>query len=83
MQNAFHVVTTWHRSYMNTMHTTACSGDRKPAPLLNAKPIALRLTEQERVEAFELANKQNRSAANLALLAYRAGLQVLKSQGAL
>ena len=68
---------------MTTMHTTACSGDRKPAPLLNAKPIALRLTEQERVEAFELAHKQNRSAANLALLAYRAGINLLKSQGAL
>lgn len=68
---------------MTTSHTIAAPGDRKPERLLHEKPIALRLLPHERAEAFEMAQKQCRSASNLALLAYRAGIQALKSQGAL
>lgn len=68
---------------MTTTHTTAASGDRKPERLMHEKPIALRLLPHERAEAFDIAQKQSRSASNVALMAYRAGIQVLKSQGAL
>jgi hypothetical protein len=68
---------------MTTTHTTAASGDSKPERLLHEKPIALRLLPHERAEAFEIAQKQSRSASNLALMVYRAGIQALKSQGAL
>ena len=68
---------------MTTTQTTAATGDRKPERLLHEKPIALRLLPHERAEAFEIAQRQSRSASNLALVAYRAVIQVLKSQGAL
>jgi hypothetical protein len=53
---------------MTTSPTTAASGDRKPDRLLHEKPIALRLLPHEREEVFALANKQSRSASNLALI---------------
>ena len=68
---------------MTTTHQPAATGDRKPERLLHEKPIALRLLPHEHAEAFEMAKRQSRSASNLALVAYRAGIQVLKSQGAL
>lgn len=68
---------------MTTTQTTAATGDRKPERLLHEKPIALRLLPHEHAEAVEMAKRQSRSASNMALVAYRAGINLLKSQGAL
>jgi hypothetical protein len=38
------------------------------------KPIALRLTQAERDEAFQLADEESRSASSFALHVYRLGV---------
>lgn len=67
-----------------TMYTslTAPPSARQAAPgpalapdrLVHDKPIALRLTQAERDEAFQLANEESRSASSFALHAYRLGV---------
>lgn len=42
--------------------------------LVHDKPIALRLTQAERDEAFQLAGEESRSASSFALHAYRLGV---------
>ena len=57
---------------------TTRSDARQPAPasdrLLHNKPIALRMTQAERDEAFHLAGEESRSASSFALHAYRLGV---------
>lgn len=45
-----------------------------PDRLVHDKPIALRLTQAERDEAFQLAGEESRSASSFALHAYRLGV---------
>lgn len=45
-----------------------------PDRLVHDKPIALRLTQPERDEAFQLATEESRSASSFALHAYRLGV---------
>lgn len=61
---------------------TTLSATRQPAPghalapdrLVHDKPIALRMTQTERDEAFQLAGEESRSASSFALHAYRLGV---------
>ncbi|MBV7460472.1 hypothetical protein [Acidovorax sp. sif0632] len=45
-----------------------------PERLIHDKPIALRMTQAERDEAFQLAGEESRSASSFALHAYRLGV---------
>lgn len=45
-----------------------------PDRLLHDKPIALRMTQAERDEAFQLAAEESRSASSFALHAFRLGV---------
>ena len=45
-----------------------------PERLVHDKPIALRMTQAERNEAFLLASEESRSASSFALHAYRLGV---------
>lgn len=65
-----------HGRTMFTQLTTR--PDPRPAlaadRLIHDKPIALRLTQAERDEAFRLAGEESRSASSFALHAYRLGV---------
>lgn len=49
-------------------------------PLRHDKPIALRLTDEERRKAFECAQADGRSASNFARLMFLRGLADFESQ---
>lgn len=53
---------------------------RNPAGLATKKPIALRLTPEDRAEAERIAAKLHVSKSLLAYRAYRAGLPIVMKQ---
>lgn len=55
-------------------HPSANSPALAPDRLIHDKPIALRMTQAERDEAFQLATEESRSASSFALHAYRLGV---------
>ncbi len=50
--------------------------------IVHDKPIALRLTQSERDEAFQLADEESRSASSFALFMYRRGVADFKAKRA-
>lgn len=52
------------------------------ARILHDKPIALRMTQAERDEAFQLADEESRSASSFALFMYRRGVADFKAKRA-
>ena len=63
-----------------SLETPTASGQPSQGPalapdrLVHDKPIALRMTQAERDEAFQLAGEESRSASSFALHAYRLGV---------
>lgn len=62
----------------NSTAPSGTAGER----ILHDKPIALRLTQSERDEAFQMADEESRSAASFALFMYRRGVADFKAKRA-
>jgi hypothetical protein len=53
---------------------------RAPSGVVVAKPVALRLMQQERDELYEIARKENRSMSAQARIFFLKGLELYQSQ---
>lgn len=62
----------------NSATPAGSAGER----IVHDKPIALRLTQSERDEAFQLADEESRSASSFALFMYRRGVADFKAKRA-
>ena len=54
---------------------------RAPNGVMSDKPVAMRLTADEKAGLGDMAQQQNRSKSSLARLIYLRGLQAMKAAG--